>query len=239
MDLLLNHAVRWPPILGTTAISAMSVVALLLFSSISTAVEFERLSVTEVDGEYRLRTVSVLDAPARYVYIVITDYKNMYRINPSIVEAKVQPSDRDAVVRVVIRIEDRIGPFRFKFDWVGDIEEAKLGELKVTTIPKLSSFESGFAIWEIRPQGDLTWVLHESRLKPNFFIAPLLGNYLVKRRMKDVALATFNSIECHANLRLAMDMENNPEKLKVLGKEMKYCTQLNRIKPSMALEEDQ
>ena len=224
--------------LRTTAVRLMCLLALLLFSPFSVAVKFEELSVTESQGGYQLRVNSIFDAPARYVYFVITDYKNFYRINPSVVEAKIQPTNRDAVVRVNVRLEDRIGPFKFNIDWVGDVEEGRLGELKVTTIPNLSSFESGFATWEIYPEGEHTRVIHESWLKPKFFIAPVIGDYLVRSHMKDVTIDTFDKIECHANIKLDIDMENDPLQMKVLAKKMRDCTETNRLEANLYLESE-
>ena len=96
-----------------------------LFSSTSSAEEIEELSVTNADGVYTLRIVSVFDAPADYVYNVITDYKHAYRINPAVTEVEILPSDRDNVVRVRNLSEHWIGPFCFKVDWVGDIVEPR------------------------------------------------------------------------------------------------------------------
>lgn len=222
MALFLSQVGEW--LLAVCAvIRVYALYALFLFSSICTAGELEELSVTEAGGEYRLRIVSVLDAPADYVYNVITDYKHAYRINPSITEIEILSSDRNEVVRVRSRSEHWVGPFRFKIDWVGDFVETKHGHIKVITVPEFSSFESGFAIWEIRPQGERTWVLHESSLKPKFFILPVIGDYIVKKHMVDESTTTFNRIECHAMIIFEMDMENEPERLKTLLKEGKDC----------------
>ena len=223
MVLLHSQAGEWLLTPGTSVARICALVALLLCSSISTAGELEELSVTEADGEYRLRIVSILDAPADYVYNVITDYKTAYRINPTITEIKILPSDRDEVVRVQNLSERWVGPFCFKIDWVGDIVETKYSDIKVTTIPELSSFESGSAIWEIRPLGERTWVLHESNMKPNFFIPPVIGDNIMKTQMEDETLDTFKRIECHAMIMLERDMEHDAELLKKLLKEGKDC----------------
>ena len=220
-------ALRKPKTLTST------LTTLLLFTSLSTAGELEELSVTEAEGEYRLLIVSILDAPAHYVYNVITDYKHAYRINPSIIEAEILPSNRDGVVRVRNLSEHRVGLFSFEIEWVGDIAEARLGEIKVTTIPELSSFESGSAVWEIRPLGEKTWVLHESSLKPSFFIPPIVGDMIMK---KDT-LAIFRRIECHAKIKLAMAMENEPELVQQLLRERKECVNADEQFSELALGE--
>ncbi|MGB5717483.1 MAG: SRPBCC family protein [Gammaproteobacteria bacterium] len=223
MTLLLRQAESRHSVLCTSVTWICALTALLLFNSISTAGELEELSVTESDGEYRLQIVSIFDAPADYVYYVITDYLHAYRINPTITEVEILPSDRDDVVRVRNLSEQCVGPICFNIDWVGDIVEPSYGNINVETIPEFSSFESGSAVWEIRPRGERTWVLHESNMKPNFFIPPVIGDNIMKTQMEDETLDTFKRIECHAMIMLERDMEHDAELLKKLLKEGKDC----------------
>ena len=223
MALLISQAGGWLTSLFNTVARACGLFVFSLFCSISPADEIEELSIAEADGAYSLRIVSVLDAPVDYVYNVITDYKHAYRINPTITEVEILPSDRDEVVRVRNLSEHWVGPFCFKIDWVGDIVEPRHGHLKVSTIPEFSSFESGTAVWELRSQGERTWVLHESSLKPDFFIPPVIGDHFMKKQMKKDTLDTFNRIECYAKVMFDMDMENEPDHMNNVLKEGKDC----------------
>lgn len=223
--------------LRMSVIRICTLAALLLFSSLSVAGELKELSVTEADGEYRLRIVSVLDAPAGYVYDVITDYSHGYRINPFITEVEILPSEHDQVVRVRTLSEHWVGPFNFKIDWVGDIVETKHGDINIKTIPELSSFESGSAVWMIRPRGERTWLLHESSLKPNFFIPPVIGDYIIKRKIEDVSLATLKRIECHSKILLEIDMEYDPELLKTRLREGTDCVNHQELRDAFTLRD--
>jgi hypothetical protein len=207
------------------AIRACALVALYLFSSLSIAAEFEELSVTEANGEYRLRVVAVLDAPADYVHNVITDYKHAYRINPSITEVDILPFDHNHnnVLRVRNLSEQWVGPFCFNITWVGDILETREGDIKIKTVPELSSFKSGSAIWEIRPRGERTRVLHESRLKPDFFIPPVIGDTIMINKMRTDTLTTFRRIECQSMAMFERDMEIDTELLDGLSREERNC----------------
>jgi len=235
--LLISKVGGWHPTLRVAVISACAFFALPLFTSISLADELVELSVKKTDGAYSLRVVSVLDAPVDYVYDVITDYKHAYRINPTITEVEILPSDRD-VVRVRNLSEHWVGPFCFKIDWVGDIVEPREGYLKVSTIPELSSFESGSAIWELRSQGARTWVLHESSLKPDFFMPPVIGDRIMKKLMKEDTLDTFNRIECYAKVMFDMDMENEPELMKNVLNEGKECINTQGESAHLSLKKD-
>jgi len=236
MVLLISQVRGWLKSLRIAVITVCALFTLSLVTSMTPADEIEELSVTEADGAYSLRVVSVLDAPADYVYNVITDYKHAYRINPTITEVEILPSDRDQVVRVRNLSEHWVGPFCFKIDWVGDIEEPKDGYLKVKTIPELSSFKSGSAVWELRSQGERTWVLHESILKPDFFMPPVIGNHIMRKQMKEDTLDTFNRIECYAKVMFDMDMENEPELMNNLLREGKDCINSQDKSAHLSLE---
>jgi len=225
MKVLFRQMGEWLLTLCRSVIPVWALIAVWLLSAISPAGELKELSVTEADGEFTLRIVSVLDAPVEEVYKLITDYRHAYRINPAITSVDILPSGRDGAVRVQNRSEHRIGLFSFEVEWVGDIVETERGRISITTIPKMGSFESGSAVWEIRPLGNRTWVLHESTLNPKFPIIPIIGTYIMKRHMKKAALATFNRIECQAQNMLQTEREEGPERLEVALKERGDCTQ--------------
>ncbi|MGB5425413.1 MAG: SRPBCC family protein [Gammaproteobacteria bacterium] len=236
MALLISQVGGWLKSLRIAVITVCALFTLSLVTSMTPADEVEELSITEADGAYSLRVVSVLDAPVEYVYDVITDYKHAYRINPTITEVEILPSDRDQVVRVRNLSEHWVGPFCFKIDWVGDIEEPRDGYLKVKTIPELSSFKSGSAVWELRSQGERTWVLHESILKPDFFMPPVIGNHIMRKQMKEDTLDTFNRIECYAKVMFDMDMENETERMNNVLKEGKDCINTQDKSAHLSLE---
>jgi hypothetical protein len=199
--------------------------AAALFSAAVLSGEVLNLSVTQAGKEYTLRIVALLDAPQDYVYQVITDYRHAYRINPAITSVEILPADREGVTRVKNHSEHRVGLFSFEVEWMGDIVEAEGGRLEITTIPERSSFESGSAVWEILPQGDRTWVLHESTLDPKSYIVPILGDWFIKRHMKRETLAIFGRIECHAQAMLERDIREDPQRMRVALNENKECRQ--------------
>jgi hypothetical protein len=212
---------------------------LLLFSLVcgtSAAGEVLELSVTKEDGEYVLLIAAVVNAPENYVFQVLTDYKHVYRINPTIIEVDVQDTDRNGVVRVRHQSEHNIGPFCFSIDWVGDIVETRHGHLEITTQSNQSSFSSGFAIWVIKPQGDSTWVLHESKLKPKFFIPPIIGDYFLKRHIRESILTTFNRIECHAQIAMEHELAHGAEYLKGKLQDNEECNQRHGYGDSLVAE---
>jgi hypothetical protein len=185
--------------------------------------ELEGLTVSVENGDYGISIIMVMDAPADYVYKVITDYKHAYRINPCLTKSVVLPAPDADTVRVYNRSVHCIWLFCFDIDWIGDIVELQEGYLKVETLPEYSNFEEGMAVWDIRPQGERTRVLHNSRFKPDFFIPPVIGEHIIKQHMRDETLDTFKRIECHAKILLERDMENETDHLNKIVSDGKDC----------------
>ena len=179
---------------------ASALTTLLLFTSLSTAGELEELSITEEDGEYRLRIVIIIEASADYVYRIITDYKHLYRIHPSITESEILPSLDNESVRLRNHFEHCIALFCFNIDWVEDMKESPDGYLKAETVPELSDFESGTAIWSVQSHGEHARVIYQSNIKPDFFIPPLIGNMIMKYSLREEAITIFRKIECQATI---------------------------------------
>lgn len=227
MTLIANHTREWFPRTFERGIKTCGLSALLVGSWVCPASQVERLAVTHSDGEYRLEIVSLLNAPANYAYDVITDYQHAYRLNPSIVEVEVLPVRGEDAVQVRNRSEHWFGPFRFHIDWTGEIRSSDPSRIDVVTIPENSSFESGHAVWKIRPQGDGTLVEYRSSLRPNFFIPPVIGEMIMEYRIREETLAIFQRIECHARLLFELDLEQEPEQLRKLIAGRDKCIKLN------------
>ena len=184
-------------------------VALVFFSNISLAGQLEAISITESGGQYEARIVALFDAPAEYVYGVITDYKHIYRINPSIVESELLSPQEDGVIRVRNRIEHCIAIFCIEVEMVEDVVEVGDGHIVATTVPELSSFESGTVMWHIRPFGEgRARVQYRASMKPGFFIPPVIGSLIIKSRLREEITISFSRIECHATIMAKKDIED-------------------------------
>jgi uncharacterized membrane protein len=188
---------------------------LYMFSAAAISGELHELSVSEMDGAYSLSISAVLDAPADDVFQIVSDYRHADRINPAITSIDIVPLERAGVTRVKGRLVEHVGPFSFELEWGADVVESKRRVIEIETIPELSSFESGFARWELRSRGEQTWVHLESTLKPKFFVPPVIGDYLIKRCIEREALDTFQRIECYAQAMPEIDTGKKAELLEV------------------------
>jgi hypothetical protein len=176
----------------------IAVAITLVWMAPSGAGEVNELSITENDGEYHVRILMLLDAPAQYVYQVITDFENANRICPAVTRTELLEPPDDLTVRLRNYLKYCFVTFCYDLEWVGDIRALPNGYLEMDTVPELSNFKYGSSIWNVHPLGNRTEVLHETVMKPDFYVPPLIGKLLMKFRFRHEILATFDRIESEA-----------------------------------------
>lgn len=169
------------------------------------AADLRRLEVSNKGDSYRIQLEMELDIGADYVREVLTDYRHIYRLNPSIVDSRILPSPGNGVARVFTRMEGCVLFYCTEFTRVEDVQENSYGELDVVIVPGMSNFGSGTAAWRITGHGQRSSLAYEAELQPEIFIPPIIGSLIVKNKLREEILTTFNRIECHAKVRLSLD----------------------------------
>ena len=66
---------------------------------------------------------------------------------------------------------------------VQDVLESTDGEIIVSTVPEQSDFKEGIALWRILPNGNRTHVVFEARMRPAFWVPPVIGTWLLERQI--------------------------------------------------------
>lgn len=173
------------------------------------AVQIEKSTVSENNGIYNIHIIATVDAPAEYVHQVLTDYKHLYRLNPSITENTLLPSPAEGIARIRTRIVDCIFFVCMDLIRVEDVEALSTNVLRTRIVPSLSNFRYGMTEWHITPMPRHCKILLESAMQPDFYIPPLIGTYFVKQRLQKNVTYSLKKVECIAKIREELDW--NPE----------------------------
>jgi hypothetical protein len=203
---------RWRPLQGTARWKTMRVYALILLCLAAvqvSAVDIRELEVSEDGGVYQIKLATVIDAPAEYVYRVLTDYVHLHRLHPSIIQSDILPSPGAGIVRVRTRILDCILIFCMELDRVEDISELPPYHVHATIVPSMCNFRSGKADWRIEDMGGHSQLIYEAQMKPDFTVIPVIGPYLVTRKLRDEMTSSLGKIECIAKIKEELDW--NPQ----------------------------
>jgi hypothetical protein len=162
------------------------------------------VEISELSGNYRVRMVMLIHAPAQYVNSVLTDYKHIYRLNPAIIESEILPSPHSGTVRVKTRMEGCILFFCRDIDRMEELREVDAGHLQAVIVPEYSDFTAGSADWHIQPTGNDSRIIYEAQVTPAFFIPPIIGSYFVKRTFAEALLTSLARLECIARIRAGL-----------------------------------
>ena len=186
-------------------IAGASLLMIVCFAGIAAGAELSRVELSNKGNVYTIQLEMDLDVAPRYVRDVLTDYRHIYRLNPSIVDSRVLPSAPDGAARVLTRIEGCVLFHCVEVTRVEDVYEKSANELTAVIVPELSDFWSGKALWRIAREGDRSRLVYEAQLEPQMFIPPLVGSYFVKKKFREEMVTTFRRIECNARARWLVD----------------------------------
>ena len=197
-------------IVGRIAMLIFAIASCYIYSPLLAAREVIDLSISDSNGVYHLALAMIVDAPFADVHYVITDYVHTYRIDPSIVESEILGKPDASVIRVKTLVNDCVLFFCRNILRVEDVREVGADDIYTVIVPQLSNVRSGTSHWQILPMGARTQINYDMTLDPGFFVPPLIGSYIVEKKLKEETLICLNNIEHIARIRDERLRTRNP-----------------------------
>jgi len=170
-------------------------VCLALCASGAAAGKIYTAAVTHQSGSYFVEVDALVSAPEPAVRRLLTDYDHLSRVNPAIESSEIllERKTGDYQVRTVTRA--CVWFYCKRIHQVQDVIESQDGSITAVVIPEQSDFKHGYArvnVWR-EPTG--TRVLIRSEVEPDFWIPPIIGPWLIKRKLRSEALETVHNLE--------------------------------------------
>ena len=171
------------------------IAVLLLLPSAALAGEILASSVNHEGTVYSLSVTARIDAPLDTVYRSITDFDNLAAINPAIEESQLlaTPALDMRRVRSVIRV--CILMFCKRVEQVQDVTLMEGYAIKAVIVPQGGDFRSGVAHWQLTASGAATEMLFTNTFEPDFWVPPVIGPWLIKRKLTREVAETAMYIE--------------------------------------------
>jgi len=156
-------------------------------------------SRVDYDGDvFEMSAVALIDAPPGQVLGALTDYQHLSQVNPDIIESEILLVYSPTRHRVRSLLKTCILFFCKRIHQVQDITQVSDRVIEAVNLPEGSDFEYGTMRWELAEQGDATRMHFDAQLKPAFWVPPLIGSWLVKRKLvREITASTF-MIEANA-----------------------------------------
>lgn len=162
---------------------APAVVLLLTLPVGGGAAELESLDVDFDGGHLSISARSRLAAGSEAAARALSDYHNLPALLPVIREVTILPETGDAE-RVSTVVEGCVWVFCKRLDHVMDVRSEGRYVWRGETVTALSDFRAGEARWRLEPLGKETRLYFDASLEPRMSLPPVIGPWLLERRVR-------------------------------------------------------
>lgn len=164
----------------------------------SHAVEIHSVDVQHDNARYRVSMRVTLDAPAAATYAVFADLPRLREVNPAVREVRVLETLSADARRVFTEVRACVSLYCRHLKQVQDMRfetRANGGRVRAQVLPERSDFRFGDANWDFRDCAGRTCLDFDAELEPAFWVPPLIGPWLIKRKLQEEAIETSMGLE--------------------------------------------
>ncbi|WP_348673639.1 SRPBCC family protein [uncultured Abyssibacter sp.] len=140
-----------------------------------------------------------LDATAADAYAVLTDFANLTEINPAVQRASVRSQEGPTEAVLETEVQVCVLWFCKQLQQVQDMQWQPLenggGTLMADVRPDESNLRYGHAQWRIWTCESRSCLSFVAEIEPDFWVPPLIGPWVIKRKLEQEALQTSEGIE--------------------------------------------
>jgi len=173
---------------------------LLVLSAPLPALSADLLSVEvdKVDGAYVMRSEVLFEVGIEAIFETMLDWDLSTEFSSVVVESRNLPLDDRGRPGYYTRNEACVAFYCRSFERYGVVEHERYRYIKATVIPEKSDFYYSDERWTFEETDDGTIVTYDLLFEPKFFVPPLIGPYMLKRKMKSGAGDAIDRIEAIA-----------------------------------------
>ena len=158
--------------------------------------EIRKAEVDYSGGAYYLDFDAVINSRFEVVHSIVTDYEHLHELSSAVLESAVLDSSDPGAKRLRFFAQVCLLVFCFNKYLVVDIVEVSRGVFNATVVPQLCDFKAGHGTWHFTAVGKVrTRVRYTGVQRPAFWIPPVIGPYLIKRKLVREAIETIQQVE--------------------------------------------
>lgn len=126
---------------------------------------------------------------------LLTDYPRVSKANDSIQSVEVLPAPAADVTRLKAHLKICVWFYCRQLAQVQDMSLLGTGHLQAVMLPEQSDYKYGLANWRMISEGQGSRLLFDVTVEPDFWVPPLIGPAIIKRKLKQEAVETVVGIE--------------------------------------------
>lgn len=179
--------------------AARSIAALLwLLPLTAPAAELLNFEFAREGGRYTVQSQAYIDVPPGGVYAVLTDYQGLHRISSLVVRSAELEPDADGERRVYTLNKGCLALFCRSVEKTEYLKSTPYRLIETTVIPELSDVAHSHSTWRLQAEGRGTRLNYYVETEINFWVPPVIGNYLLARWLQKGAHQALQRIEYYA-----------------------------------------
>ncbi len=163
------------------------------------ASQLEHLEVTHVGKRYQVVMHASMETQAEKAYAIFTDYSRLPEINTAIIKVEPIEGALAPAQRIHTQVKVCVMGFCRVFDQIQDMHKTPPEHLRADVIADVSNLRFGRASWRIWDEAGRAKLIFEAVVEPDFWVPPLIGPWLIERKLASEAVDTANGIERLAN----------------------------------------
>jgi hypothetical protein len=169
--------------------------AMLLAVGPAAAVEIETVAVQKRGKNFRLQAASVVAAPPDFIFDVLMDFDHFHKLVAGMVVTSYLPPEADGTIVGYTLVNSCAWIFCKRFEKVERMWPVPRRGLVTQAIPARSDFELYLTRWRLEEVPGGTRLHFEAKMRPDFWVPPLLGAWAVKRKLYWTALEMGQVVE--------------------------------------------
>lgn len=179
----------------------LSVLGLPLAAAMFTELQAAELLEFEFERDrqrYEVVSSAYIDVPPEGVYIVLTDYAQLHRVSSLVVESANLGLDKAGRQLVYTHNKGCLAMFCRSLEKVEHLEAEPYSLITTTALPERSDVAYSHSEWRLRKEGRGTRLDYHLITDINFWVPPVIGNYVLSRWLKKGAARAIKRIEYYA-----------------------------------------
>ena len=172
---------------------------ILLWCAGAGAAAIQQSSVVYSRGVYTARLEGLVATAPAEVYRLVTDHDHLYLLNDDVLESVLLTPPDAPVKKRRVTLHVCILFFCRDMQVVESLEENGKDKLIAAVVPQESDFRAGKTVWQVTPEGETHSRLHlHSTFRPGFQVPPVIGPWLIKKKMEQELSMMITRLERHA-----------------------------------------
>lgn len=156
----------------------------LFLCATADAVELRSVVVEREEDIYWLESEVWFDADTAALYAVFLNYDLTHEFTSFVVESRNLEPAEDGRRRFYIRNKGCVWFVCRSFERTGHVEHVPNEYIQSTADAEISDFHISIESWQFKPEDEGTVVVYKFKFDPKFWLPPVIGPYVLQRKLE-------------------------------------------------------